>query len=307
MTGRVNRIPKPVAQKLSGVLKGEAKLHMPTISCFIRSCRTHSTKKKKAGHHRQRDRIGRNQRSLGWGLCLCKSLKWAEEWLHWLNICWLMSGSSFWTRKIQNRKVFRLHPFISEKKNKNIKIHILITRWLTTLVCEQSWAGIKSYLHYRMLSLYTKQDMGLLPSHKLDSSGLDMGIKTSHFRNLMNLVIFHNQWSNKWVKMDNQQSGQRYVPLFHSNVYRFLNITILKRDEWSIIAESITNYEDKTFLNSLWRYGACHDWFSSVQNDDTMKHFSWEEATTLGEFIKKVKPFNNWILNLAIKHIPNDF
>jgi len=80
MTGKVNRIPELVAQKMSDVLKGEAKLHMPTISCFIRSSRTlctttrlfratanrilGNTKKKKAEHHRQRDRIGRNRRRL---------------------------------------------------------------------------------------------------------------------------------------------------------------------------------------------------------------------------------------------------
>ena len=80
MTGRVNRIPEPVAQKMSDVLNGEAKLHIPTISCSIRSCRTlctttrlfratanrilGNTKKKKAEHHRQRDRIGRNRRRL---------------------------------------------------------------------------------------------------------------------------------------------------------------------------------------------------------------------------------------------------
>jgi len=95
--------------------------------------------------------------------------------------------------------------------------------------------------------------------------------------------------------MDNQQSGQRYVPLFHSNVFRFLNITILKRDEWQNITVTIKNYEDKEFLNSLWCPDKCDDWFSSVKNNETMKSFSRKDAVTLGEFINEVQPFKHFI------------
>ncbi len=88
-------------------------------------------------------------------------------------------------------------------------------------------------------------------------------------------------------------SGQRYVSLFHSNVFRFFNFAILKRDEWPKITETIMNYEDKEFLNSLWCYDACQDWFGSVQKNDAMIGFSWKNARPLGDFIDKVITFNH--------------
>ena len=98
--------------------------------------------------------------------------------------------------------------------------------------------------------------------------------------------------------MDDQQSGQRYVPLFQSNIFRFLNIAIFKRDEWQNITDTINNYEDNDFLDSLWCPDKCDDWFSSVKKNENMKSFSRKDAVTLCDFIEKVKPFWHLILNL---------
>ena len=91
--------------------------------------------------------------------------------------------------------------------------------------------------------------------------------------------------------MDDQQSGQRYVPLFQSNIFRFLNIAIFKRDEWQNITDTIKNYEDTNFLDLLWCPDKCDDWFSSVKKNENMKSFSRKDAVTLCDFIEQVKPF----------------
>ena len=98
--------------------------------------------------------------------------------------------------------------------------------------------------------------------------------------------------------MDDQQSGQRYVPLFQSNIFRFLNIAIFKRDEWQIITDTINNYEDNDFLDSLWCPDKCDDWFSSVKKNETMKSFSRKDAVRLGDFIEEVQAFQHSLQKL---------
>ena len=101
--------------------------------------------------------------------------------------------------------------------------------------------------------------------------------------------------------MDNP-SGQRYVSLFHSNVFRFLNFAILKRDEWPKITETIISYDDKEFLNSLWCPDKCVKWFSSMKKNETMKFF-WKDPFTLGELIEEVQPLTHLNWNLTKKSI----